>query len=183
VAPGPASGEDASLQVGPESDCWLDRCSCAHVAAITADPPMAIPTAMPAPTANWPMTIVLNVTIGPCAGVPRVAALVLKNLPFQIPVTAPRKRAICASGVVVFSALGNRRAGCMTCGPGPPSWTVGCSEAEGAHNRATVARSFFGSVCMTCGAWPPCHKVRSLALVGGNFDRDASGARVGGSAF
>jgi hypothetical protein len=52
------------------------------VAAITIGPPMALPTAMPIPTADWPVTIVLNVTVGPCAGAPRVAALVLKNLPF-----------------------------------------------------------------------------------------------------
>jgi hypothetical protein len=39
-----------------------------------------------------------------------------------------------------FFTLGNRRAGCMTCGPGPPSRTAGCSEAEGAHNRVMVVR-------------------------------------------
>jgi hypothetical protein len=144
MALGPASGEDAILQVGPESDWRLDRCSCAPIAAITAGPPMAMPTAMPTPTADWPVTIVLNVTVGPCAGVPRVTALVLKNLPFQIPVTAPRRRGIGASGGVVFSALGNRHAGCMTCGPGPPSWTAGCSEAEGAHNHATIVRFLRG---------------------------------------
>jgi hypothetical protein len=33
---------------------------------------------------------------------------------------------------------------------------------------------------MTCGAWPPCHKVGSLVYAGGDFTRDASGARVGG---
>jgi hypothetical protein len=43
-----------------------------------------------------------------------------------------------------FFALGNRRAGCMTCGPGPPSWTAGCSEAEGVHSRATVVRFLHG---------------------------------------
>jgi hypothetical protein len=70
VAPGPASGEDASLQVGPESDWQLDRCSYAPVAAIIVGPPMAMPTATPIPTADWPVTIVLNVTVGPCTGVP-----------------------------------------------------------------------------------------------------------------
>jgi hypothetical protein len=67
----------------------------------------------------------------------------------------------------------------MTCGPRHPSWTAGCSEAEGAHNRGAVVRflrggspfltagyggdegalnrgavalSFFGSVYMICGA-------------------------------
>jgi hypothetical protein len=68
MAPGPASGEDASLQVGPESDWWLDRCSYAPVAAITTGPPMAMPTATPISTADWPVTIVFNVTVGPCAG-------------------------------------------------------------------------------------------------------------------
>jgi hypothetical protein len=102
VAPGPASEEDASLQVGPESDWQLDHCSCAPVAAITVGPPMAVPTATPIPTTDWPVTIVLNVTVGPCAGVPRVAALVLKNLPFQTPVTAPRRRGIGASDGAVF---------------------------------------------------------------------------------
>jgi hypothetical protein len=103
VAPGPALGEDASLQVGPESDWWLDRCSCAPVAAITTGPPMAMPTATPIPMADWPVTIVLNGTVGPCAELPRVAALVLKNLPFQTPVAAPRRRGIGASGGAVSS--------------------------------------------------------------------------------
>jgi hypothetical protein len=61
--------------------------------------------------------------------------------------------------------------------------TAGCPENEGARNRRAVARSFFGLVCMTCGAWPPCHKVGSLVHAGRDFTRDASGARVGGSAF
>jgi hypothetical protein len=64
---------------------------------------MAMPTAMPIPAANWPVTIVLNVIVGPCAGVPRIAALVLKNLPFQTLVTVPKRRGIGASGGAVFS--------------------------------------------------------------------------------
>jgi hypothetical protein len=101
VAPGPASGEDASLQTGPESDWRLDRCSRAPVAAITAGPPMAMPTVVPIPTANLPVTVVLNGIVGPCAGLPRVSARVLRNLPFQNPVTAPRRRGIGASGGAV----------------------------------------------------------------------------------
>jgi branched-subunit amino acid permease len=66
---------------------------------------MVVPTATPIPTTDWLVTIVLNVTIGPCAGVPRVAALALKILPFQTSVTAPRRRGICASGGAVFSHL------------------------------------------------------------------------------
>jgi hypothetical protein len=61
--------------------------------------------------------------------------------------------------------------------------TAGCPENEGARNRRAVIRSFLGLVCMTCGAWPPCHKVRSLVHAGGDFTRDASGARAGRSAF
>jgi hypothetical protein len=116
----------------------------ALVAAITAGPPMAMPTVAPIPTADWPVTIVINGTVGPCAGLPRVAALVLKILLFQTPATAPRRRGIGASGGTVFFALGNRRAGCMTCGPGPSSWTASCSGAEGAHSRGTVVRFLRG---------------------------------------
>jgi hypothetical protein len=61
--------------------------------------------------------------------------------------------------------------------------TAGCLENEGARNHRVVARSLLGLVCMTCGAWPPCHKVRSLVHAGGDFTRDASGARAGRSAF
>jgi hypothetical protein len=61
--------------------------------------------------------------------------------------------------------------------------TAGCPENEGACNRRAVAHSFLGLVCMICGAWPLCHKVGSLVHAGGDFTRDASGARVGGSAF
>jgi hypothetical protein len=64
---------------------------------------MAMPTTVPITTADRPVTIVLNGTIGPCAGLPRVAALVLKNLPFQTPVTAPRRRGIGASDGAVSS--------------------------------------------------------------------------------
>jgi hypothetical protein len=52
VAPGPALGQDASLQVGPESDWWLDRCFSAPVAAITAGAPMTTPTVVSIPTAD-----------------------------------------------------------------------------------------------------------------------------------
>jgi hypothetical protein len=68
VAPRPASGEDASLQVGLESDWRSAYRSCGPVGAITAGPPMAMPTVMLVPTADWPVTFVLNVTVGPCAG-------------------------------------------------------------------------------------------------------------------
>jgi hypothetical protein len=68
VAPGPALEEDVSLQVGPESDLRLACCSCAPVSAITVGMPMVVPSAMPIPTTDWPITIVLNVIVGPCAG-------------------------------------------------------------------------------------------------------------------
>jgi hypothetical protein len=68
VAPEPASGEDMSLQVGPEFDWRSARCSCTPVDAVTAGPPMVTSTATPVPMANWPMTSVLNVFVGPCVG-------------------------------------------------------------------------------------------------------------------
>jgi hypothetical protein len=61
--------------------------------------------------------------------------------------------------------------------------TAGCSKNEGERNRRAVARSLLGLVCMTCGTYPPCHKVRFLVHAGGDFTRDASGARAGRSAF
>jgi hypothetical protein len=61
--------------------------------------------------------------------------------------------------------------------------TTGCPKNGEARNRRAVARSFLGLVCMTCGAWPRCHKVEPLVYAGGDFTRDTSGARVGGSAF
>jgi hypothetical protein len=68
VAPGTASGEHASLQVGPESDYRLACCSCAPVDAITVGPPMVMSTATSIRTVDWPVTFVLNVIVGPCAG-------------------------------------------------------------------------------------------------------------------
>jgi hypothetical protein len=52
VAPGPASGEDTSLQVGPKLDCRLARCFCALAGEITASPPLNTPTTTPAPAAD-----------------------------------------------------------------------------------------------------------------------------------
>jgi hypothetical protein len=66
VAPGPASEEVASLQVGPESDMRLACYSCASIGAITVGLPMVVSSATPIPTTDWPVTIVLNVTVGPC---------------------------------------------------------------------------------------------------------------------
>jgi hypothetical protein len=61
--------------------------------------------------------------------------------------------------------------------------TADCPKTGGAHNCGAVARSSFSSFCMTRGAWPPCQKVGTLVHVGGDSARDASGARVGRSAF
>jgi hypothetical protein len=65
---GPTLEEDVSLQVGPESDWWLACCTCAPVDVITVGPPMVMPTATPILMVDWPVTFVLNVTVGSCAG-------------------------------------------------------------------------------------------------------------------
>jgi hypothetical protein len=54
---------------------------------------------------------------------------------------------------------------------------------EGCITAGQLHAPSLGLVCMTCGAWPPCHKVGSLVHAEGDFTRDASGARVGGSTF
>jgi hypothetical protein len=52
VAPGPASGEDTSLQVGPKLDCRLVFFFCALADVITASPPSVTPTATLVPAAD-----------------------------------------------------------------------------------------------------------------------------------
>jgi hypothetical protein len=52
VAPGPTSGEDASLHVGPKLDWRLARRFRAFAAVITANPPFVTPTAMSVPAAD-----------------------------------------------------------------------------------------------------------------------------------
>jgi hypothetical protein len=52
VAPGPISGEDTSLQVGPKLDWRLTRRFRALVDVITASPPSATPTAKSGPAAD-----------------------------------------------------------------------------------------------------------------------------------
>jgi hypothetical protein len=72
-------------------------------------------------------------------GAPRVAAPVLKTYLLSLP-RRPREDVALARAALRLFRTGNRRADCMTCGPGPPCWTAGCSEAEGAHNRGAVVR-------------------------------------------
>jgi hypothetical protein len=52
VAPGPTSGEDTSLQVGPKLDWPLARHFHAFADVITTNPPSVTPTAMFVPAAN-----------------------------------------------------------------------------------------------------------------------------------
>jgi hypothetical protein len=52
VAPGPTSGEDTSLQVGPKLDWRLARHFRALADVITASPPSVTPTATSVPAAD-----------------------------------------------------------------------------------------------------------------------------------
>jgi hypothetical protein len=52
VAPGPTSGEDTSLQVGPKLDWRLVRSLCALADVITASPPSVTPTVTSVPAAD-----------------------------------------------------------------------------------------------------------------------------------
>jgi hypothetical protein len=84
VAPSPTSGEDASLQVGPESYWWL-VCSCAPVDVVATGPPMVTPTAMPVFMVDQPVTLVFSTHCWAMREVPRVAVLVLKTYLFSFP--------------------------------------------------------------------------------------------------
>jgi hypothetical protein len=68
VAPGPALGEDMSLQVGSKFGWRLIRCFCAPVGVIAVGSPLVTLTATPAPAADWPVTSALSGFVGPCAG-------------------------------------------------------------------------------------------------------------------
>jgi hypothetical protein len=52
VAPGPASGEDTCLHMGPKLDCRLASCFCALADIINASHPSVTPTVTPAPVAD-----------------------------------------------------------------------------------------------------------------------------------
>jgi hypothetical protein len=88
--------------VGPESYWRLACCSCVPVDAVAAGPPMVTPTAMPVFTVDRPVTLALSAHCWAMRGVPRVTALVLKNLSFQFSATAPRSCSIGASGGATF---------------------------------------------------------------------------------
>jgi hypothetical protein len=72
-----------------------------------------------------------------------------------------------------FFAPGNRRAGCMTREPRPPSWTTSCSEAEWAHSRATV-------VCFLRGGSPllPLVMVKKGRLTVGRLHAPCTAVRL-----
>jgi hypothetical protein len=61
--PGPPQGRMRAYRWG---QILLACYSCAPIGAITAGPPMS--SATPIPAADWPVTFVLNVTVGPCTG-------------------------------------------------------------------------------------------------------------------
>jgi hypothetical protein len=52
VAPGPTSGEDTNLQVGPKLDWRMARRLRVFADVITANPPSVTPTAMSVPAAD-----------------------------------------------------------------------------------------------------------------------------------
>jgi hypothetical protein len=99
------------------------------------------------------VTIVLNGTVGPCAGLPRVVALVLKNLRFQTPVTASRRRGIGASGGAVSSHMVTRALVTCHVGLGP---RVGPSVAAELRGRIAVGRLYASCAAVRlfdCWVW------------------------------
>jgi hypothetical protein len=94
VAPGPTSGEDTSLQVGPKPGWRLVRRFRALADVITASPPSITPTAtfVPAPPTH-------DGFAGPCAGCFDTVALVLK-IHLLCPLRRPRGGAVLARAAV-----------------------------------------------------------------------------------
>jgi hypothetical protein len=78
VAPGPASGEDTSLQVGPKLDHRLAHCFRALTDIIIASPSLVTPTVTPVLAADRPVSSSLDGFAGPCTGCLDTVALVLK---------------------------------------------------------------------------------------------------------
>jgi hypothetical protein len=99
VAPGPASGEDTSLQVGPKLDHRLACCFRALTDVITASPSLVTTTATPVLAADRPVSSALDGFAGPCAGCLDTAALVLK-IHLLCPLRWPRGGAVLAQAAV-----------------------------------------------------------------------------------
>jgi hypothetical protein len=97
VAPGPASGEETSLQVGLKLDWWLARCFCVLADVITASPPTVTPTVTPVPVAVWPVASALDGLAGP-RRVPRYRCIGFENSPSLSSVAAPMRRGTGTSG-------------------------------------------------------------------------------------
>jgi hypothetical protein len=77
VAPGPASGEGTSLQVGPKLDRRLVHHFRVLADIITVNLPSVTSTAMPVHAPNWPVTSALDGFTGPRAGCLGTAPLIL----------------------------------------------------------------------------------------------------------
>jgi hypothetical protein len=150
VAPGPALGEDASLQVGLEFDWRSARYSCAPIDAVTTGPPMVTPTAMPVPAANWPVTSVLNAFVGPCAGCLESLHWFLKIYLLSL-LRRSRGGTVLARAAVQLSCtqeLARRVYDTWAWAPMPEVEPPVAAKLQGARNCGAVACSF-------CGGSPP----------------------------
>jgi hypothetical protein len=116
MSPGPALGEEMSLQVGPKLDWRLAHCFCALADTISASPPSFTPTVTPVPVADRPMVSALDGFAGPCVGCLNTVALVLAEV---------KRRTTAGGGLLLtrwfaFFAYGDRRPKSLTRGPRPP---------------------------------------------------------------
>jgi hypothetical protein len=147
VAPGPTSGEDTSLQVGPMFDWRLACCFCAPVGVITAGPPLVTPTAMPVPAADWPVTSALNGFVGPCAGCLKMLHWFWK-FNFSVFCGDPEEARYWRKRRCDFSVRRYRCPRSMTRGPRPPCQRLGCwfrRGQRGALPQAMMRSSPVGS--------------------------------------
>jgi hypothetical protein len=105
-------------------------------------------------------------------------------------VSAGAKRRTTAGGGALFtrrfafSAHRNRRARCMTCGPGPPCQRLdrwlrrrrGGALPRGGSTLLVRRFAFFAledqrTSCMTCGTGAPFHRMDTPVCIGGDFSR------------
>jgi hypothetical protein len=168
VAPGPTLEEDASLQVGLESDWRLACCSCAPVDVITAGPPMVMPTAA------WtgrgcPSTA--RVTVAPCAGRPH-PRLLPRRWPHREVVQDVVRHGGGGSGVLGWSCPHSARMGARTSsrvlGQPPP---IGAEVVAAAGGAEVVAAAGEAAHCRGgCLRWRDrqCHLLPDLWLFGFN---------------
>jgi hypothetical protein len=132
VAPGPTSGEDVSLQVGPKLVLRLNM-ACLVIGVpfqcvLTHSPSIRLwsrqlPYLSLRLTDPWPPRLVVSPGHAPGASIP--LHWFFKKFPSAF-CRGPEEAHYRRGWRFALSALGDQHTSCMTCGPGPPCQRLGC---------------------------------------------------------